>query len=234
MHMPVKQWIRSANNAIEGILHAAKSQRHVRYHFYAAAVVVMFSYMVGTTKSEFLILSLAMIAVLVAEMLNTSVEYLVDMHHPERSEKARAAKDIAAGAVFITAFGAVVIGYIILLPYFKRILTDGFGITSHPGGEISVVAFIMVLIVVVLMKAYFGKGHPLRGGVPSGHAALAFSVWVSVSLTTLNLMASAVCLVLAAAVAASRVASKIHRPWEVALGGLIGAGITFALFQVFS
>jgi diacylglycerol kinase (ATP) len=232
--MPVRAWIRSANNAIEGILHAARGQRHLRYHFYAAALVLIFSYAVGATKAEFLIISLAVIAVLMAEMLNTSVEAIVDMLSPERCERARAAKDIAAGAVLITALGSAIIGYVVLFPYVRAVFSGGFQITKHPGEEISVIAFIIVLIVVVLMKAYFGKGHPLRGGVPSGHTALAFSVWVSVSLTTMDLFVSALCLALAFVIAASRVTSGIHRLWEVVLGGIVGAGVTFILFQVFS
>jgi diacylglycerol kinase (ATP) len=166
-------------------------------------------------------------------MLNTAFEHLVNLHHPERSEKARAAKDIAAGAVLITALGAAVIGYIVLLPYFKRILGEGFRINRHPADEIAVLAFIVVLIVVVLLKATLGKGHPLRGGVPSGHAALAFSVWVSVTYITMSIAVSAVCFVIASTISLSRVVSKVHRPWEAALGAAIGAGITFALFQVF-
>ncbi|TAL24023.1 MAG: diacylglycerol kinase family protein, partial [Nitrospirae bacterium] len=114
--MPLRQWIKSANFAIEGILHAAKTQRHLRYHFYAAAAVLLISYILGVSRTEFLIISLSVIAVLLAEMFNTSIETLVDIISAEHSEKARIAKDIAAGAVLITAFGVAVVGYIILFP----------------------------------------------------------------------------------------------------------------------
>lgn len=232
--MPLRQWIKSANYAIEGILHASKTQRHLRYHFYAAALVFMASFVLGVTKNEFLIISLAVILVLLAEMLNTAVEAVVDMYSPGESEKARTAKDIAAGAVLITAFGSALVGYIILFPYLSKVFEKGLYITRHTRGEISVIAFILVLILVMLLKAYFGKGHPLSGGIPSGHAALAFSVWVSVTMTTWNVYASALCLVLAVAIAQSRVATRVHRPWEVVLGGFLGGAITLILFLVFS
>jgi diacylglycerol kinase (ATP) len=232
--MPLRQWLKSANYAIEGILHASKTQRHLRYHFYAASVVLVTSYVLGITKTEFLIISLAVIAVLVAEMVNTSIEAMVDLLSPEHDEKARAAKDIAAGAVLITVFGAAVIGYIVLFPYISEVFTEGPYLTKHPREEIAIIAFILILILVILLKAYFGRGHPLSGGMPSGHSALAFSVWMSATLTSQNVFVSLLCFLLAAVIAQSRVATKTHKPWEVILGGLLGAAITFLLFQVFS
>jgi diacylglycerol kinase (ATP) len=232
--MPLRQWVNSVNFAIEGILHAAKTQKHLRYHFYTAAGVLIASYAVGVSKNEFLFIALAVIAVLLAEMLNTAVEAIVDLLSPEHSEKAKAAKDIAAGAVLITALGSAVIGYIILFPYVRDIFERGLYITKHSKEEISIIAFILVLIIVVLMKAYFGKGHPLSGGMPSGHAALAFSVWVSVTYTTESFFASFLCFILAVIIAQSRITTRVHNALEVILGGLIGASVTFFLFQVFS
>jgi diacylglycerol kinase (ATP) len=232
--MPIKQWIRSANFAIEGILHAAKTQRHLRYHFYAAALVLLFSYAAGVTKIQFLIIALAVIAVLLAEMMNTSVEFIVDLLSPEHHESARAAKDVAAGAVLITALGAAVVGYVILIPHLREAFEKGLRIAKHSPEEISIIALVIVLMVVVLMKSSLGKGHPLSGGMPSGHAALAFAAWVAVTYTTENLLVSALCFLLAVLVARSRVSSKVHGVWEAAVGGLIGALITFMLFQVFS
>jgi diacylglycerol kinase (ATP) len=232
--MPLRAWIKSANFAIEGILHAAKTQKHLRYHFYAAALVLTASYVLGVTKSEFIFISLAVIIVLTAEMLNTTVEVMVDLLSPEHHERARQAKDIAAGAVLITALGSAIIGYIILFPYMRDLFEVGFQISKHSKDEVSVIAFILVLIIVVLLKAYFGRGHPLRGGVPSGHSALAFSVWVSVTYTTANLFASFLSFILALIIAQSRVTTKVHKAWEVVIGGLIGASVTFVLFQVFS
>ncbi len=232
--MPFRQWIKSANFAIEGILHAAKTQKHLRYHFYSAAIVLLLSYVLGVSKTEFLVVSLAVIAVLLAEMFNTAIEAIVDIISPEQSEKARVIKDIAAGAVLITASGAAVIGYIVLFPYIRDSFQKGLYITKHSKEEISLIAFILVLILVVITKSYFGKGHPLRGGMPSGHSALAFSVWVAVTCTTESFIASLLCFVLAAIIAQSRVATKVHSPWEVILGGLIGASMTFLLFKLFS
>lgn len=231
--MPLRQWIKSANFAIEGILHGAKTERHLRYHLCSAAFVLILSYILGISRIDFLIIALAVILVLLAELLNTAIEAVVDLLSPEHSEKAKIAKDVAAGAVFITALGAVVIGYIILSPYIHIAFQEGFSIAKHSAEEISIISFILVLILVVITKTYFGKGTPLRGGIPSGHSAFAFSVWVAVTYTTGSFVASLLSFILAVIIASSRIASRIHTPWEVVLGGMMGASLTFLLFKVF-
>ncbi|NWF76483.1 MAG: diacylglycerol kinase [Nitrospirae bacterium] len=232
--MLLKKWFKSANFAIEGILHAAKTQRHLRYHFYTAAFVLLLSYILGISRFEFLIITLSVIAVLLAEMFNTAIETVVDIISPEESEKARIAKDIAAGAVLITAFGVAVIGYIILFPYLVESFKTGIHITKHTNDEIALIAFIIVVILVVITKSYVKKGLPLSGGMPSGHAAIAFSAWVATTYITENFTVSLISFVIAIMIAQSRVIVKAHNIWEVILGGLMGAIVTFLLFSIFS
>jgi len=230
----LKRWIKSANFAIEGILHGTRTQRHLRYHLYSAAGILILCYALGISRNDFLVIAITVIVVLVAELFNTAIETMVDILSPEHSEKARIAKDVAAGAVLTTAFGAAVIGYIILSPYIRKGFQTGFRIAKHSGEDISIMAVILVLILVVITKAYLGKGTPFRGGIPSGHSALAFSIWVAVSHTTGSFVASVLCFALAAVIAASRVTSRIHTLWEAVLGGAMGASLTFLLFQIFS
>ncbi len=232
--MPLRRWLKSANFAIEGILHGVKTQKHLRYHFISAAIVLFTGYILGVSRTEFILISLAVIIVLSAEMLNSAVEAIVDLISPEYSEKARIAKDLAAGAVLIAAFGAAILGYIVLFPYIKSVFHNGIYIAKHSGEEISLIAFILVLILVIMTKTYFRKGEPLRGGMPSGHSALAFSVWVSVTYTTENFLSSLLCFILAVLIAQSRVATRVHDAWEVIIGALMGSFLTFLLFRIFS
>jgi diacylglycerol kinase (ATP) len=232
--MPLRQWLKSANFAIEGILQAAKTQRHLRYHFFSSAIILLLSFILGISRMEFLIIALSVIAVLLAEMFNTAIESIVDIVSPEHNESARIAKDIAAGAVLITAFGVAVIGYIILFPYLRDVFHQGLYITKHSREEIALIAFIIVVILVVITKTYFGRGLPLSGGMPSGHAALAFSAWVATTYITGNFIASLISFVIAVIIAQSRVVTRAHTIWEVILGSLMGASVTFLLFRIFS
>ncbi len=230
---PVKRWIESTNNAIEGILHAARSQRHVRYHFVTAVCVLLLSYVLGLSRADFIVISIVVVLVLLAEMLNTSIEQVVDLISSEQHEKARIAKDVAAGGVLITAFGAAVLGYIILYPYLADAFKSGMSVAKHSPAEIALIALIIVLILVIMLKAWFGTGHPLRGGMPSGHTAVSFSVWTMVTLVTENFMASLSTFLLAFLVARSRINCGAHSPLEVFVGALLGAGVTAALYLLF-
>lgn len=232
--MPLRNWIKSANNAIEGILHAAKTQRHVRYHFFSAAILLMLAYSLGVSRLEFIALSICAMLVIIAEMLNTVIENIVDRISPERSDFARTVKDMAAGAVLLTASGSVLVGYVILFPYVKKLISGRPFISGHSEEEIAILSIVMVFILVIIIKAYTGKGTPLRGGFPSGHAAVAFSIWLSVTLIADNLLVSLLTLAMAVAISQSRVAIHVHKPLEVVAGALIGLSITGLLFLLFS
>ena len=231
--MPLRKWVNSANHAIEGVLHAARTQRHVRFHLLSASGILILSFVLGVNRDEFILISLIAVMVILAEMLNSALEVTVDIISPQKSEKARAAKDIAAGAVLITAFGASIIGYTILAPYIKKAFSEGLHIAKHTGEDIAVIALVIVLILVVMTKAHFGKGHPLRGGMPSGHAALSFSVWVSATYISENYIISILTFITAVAIAQSRLSVKAHNAWEVILGAFMGSLVTFVLFKVF-
>lgn len=232
--MPLRKWIISANHAIEGILHAAKTQRHMRYHLYAAMLLLMVSFILGVSGTEFVVLITLAILVISVEMLNTAVETITDILFKEYDQRAKIIKDTAAGAVLITAVGAVIIGYIILIEPVKKYFYSGLRVAKHTGADVAVVALLAVLILVVITKTFFGKGEPLRGGMPSGHAAVAFSIWMSVTLISESFMPSILVLILAAVIAQSRVYVGVHRPIEVILGALLGMTVTFLLFKIFA
>lgn len=232
--MPLRKWIKSANHAIEGLLHAARTQRHMRYHLYAAITILIVSFMLGIDWFEFTILMILAIVVLSVEMLNTAIELITDVLFKDYDEKAKAIKDIAAGAVLITAIGAAIIGYIILYEPVMNFFYTGLTISRHSGGDVAIVALVVVLILVVITKAFFGKGEPLRGGMPSGHAAVAFSIWVAVTMTTGSFLPSLLVFIMAILIAQSRVAVGIHKPLEVVAGALLGITVTFLLFKIFS
>ncbi len=232
--MPLRKWIQSANHAIEGILLASKTQRHMRYHLYAAIFILLLGFVLGISWSDFAILIILTIVVLSVEMLNTTIEVITDVLFKEYDIKAKEIKDIAAGAVLITALGAVIIGYGVLYEPVKEFFQTGLNIAKHTESDVAVVAIIIVLILVVITKAFFGKGEPLRGGLPSGHAAVSFSIWTSVVLISESFAPSLLVLILAIIIAQSRVSIGIHKPWEVVLGAMLGTSVTFLLFKVFS
>jgi diacylglycerol kinase (ATP) len=232
--MPLRKWITSANFAINGILHAAQTERHMRYHFYAAIIVLIASFSLGITRYEFVAIAIVVILVLLAEMINTAIEAVVDLVSEEFNIKAQAAKDIAAGAVLVTASGALAIGYIILFPYCKKAFKEGITLVNHSHEDVALIALTITFIAVIILKAYLGRGLPLRGGMPSGHAAVSFSIWTIVTIISKTLLPSLLVFALALIIAQSRVSTGAHRPSEVVAGAMLGMVITFSLFMLFT
>ena len=231
--MKPTRFIDSMNCAIEGILYTVRTQKHMRYHFLAALVLLFAALLLRVTSVEFVLLSLAISFVLFAELLNTAIEVVVDMISPEFHPMAKAAKDVAAGAVLTAAFGTAIIGYLVLAKYLfpmqRRMLA-----MVGTGSELGIlVSAILVLIAVIILKGITGSGTPLKGGVPSGHSAVAFSIATSVSLSTQDPLISLLCLILAVMVSHSRLLLRIHSMREVVYGALTGVFITISVTLLF-
>ena len=195
---------------------------------------MLLSFSIGVSWEEFTALVVLSIMVISVEMINTAIESITDVLFKDYDPRAKAIKDIAAGSVLITAMGAAVIGYIILFEPLKDMFYSGINIAKHTEGDVAIVALVIVLILVVITKAFLGRGEPLRGGMPSGHAAVSFSIWVAITFLTESFMPSLLVFIMAIFIAQSRVHVGIHRPVEVFLGALLGSTITFVLFKIFS
>lgn len=227
----------SFNHAAEGVVHALRTQRNLWVHFAIAAAVLVAAIGFGATKIELAVLLLAITFVLVAELVNTAVEAAVDVASTSFDPLAKLAKDIAAGAVLVAALNAVAVGYLVfsgeVAERSSRFLTR----LSDAPAELTLVALALTVILVVAVKAYTGRGTPLRGGLPSGHAAVAFACWMAVTLvlddSVHRFLISSVTFIMALLVAQTRVETGVHSASEVASGAALGALTTLLLFQVF-
>lgn len=224
----------SFNSAIEGFIFVLKSQRNMRLHFIIAGLVLLLGIYLNLEKVELLLLTVAISFVLLAEMFNTAIELVIDLITDTFHPLARIIKDITAGCVLIAAINSVVVGYLVFAKFFFT-PTSSISLIrlKQTPWHITFLALVLVLFLVILTKAFFGRGKPLRGGMPSGHSAIAFSIWTIVALNTTNRLLIILVFLLAFLVAQSRARAKIHTVWEVILGGLLGILITVFLFQVF-
>jgi diacylglycerol kinase (ATP) len=109
--------IRSIKHAIDGILEMLKGQHNAWIHAVATIGVVFAGAFFQLKTSEWCFLILAIVSVWVAEALNTAFEILCDVASPEFHPLVKKSKDVAAGAVLLSAIGAVIIGLIIFKPY---------------------------------------------------------------------------------------------------------------------
>ncbi|MGH2506542.1 MAG: diacylglycerol kinase family protein [Ktedonobacteraceae bacterium] len=103
--------------AFAGLWYALRTQRNARVHLGAAILVTIAGVLLHVSALEFAMLYIAIAGVFVAEMFNTVFEICVDLAKPEYHPLARIAKDVAAGAVLLSALLAVVIGLFVLGPH---------------------------------------------------------------------------------------------------------------------
>ena len=229
--------LESFNYAFEGIIHVLRTQRNMRIHFVVAFLVLIAALVTGVDKVELIALLLAIAFVLITEMVNTAVEGAIDVATTSFDPMAKLAKDIAAGAVLIATVTAVAVGYLVFADRIRDPSLRVVDTLRDAPFELTLIALVLTIMLVIGAKAYTGRGTPLRGGLPSGHAAVAFGGWMSVTYLLGHarhwFLISTVTFIMALLVAQTRVEAGVHSLFEVFLGGMLGALVMLVVFQVF-
>lgn len=185
------------------------------------------------TKIELIILSLTIILVVFAELINTAIEVAIDATTNYYHPLAKIAKNISAGAVLLTALNAIFIGYLI---FWDKINNFSFGVITkikQSNPYMAFVILVMVVIITVITKAIYGEGTPLRGGMPSGHSTISFSIATIISFITNEPIIIGLSFMMAVIVAQSRVDTGVHSLKEVVVGAILGTVLTIIILKIF-
>lgn len=231
--MKIKRLVESFNYAIAGILDTVRTQRNMKIHLFTALCVLLACFLLDVSKIEFLILAITITLVLVAEIINTAIEATIDISTNYYHPLAKIAKNAAAGAVLVTAINALLVGYIIFWDKISNISYDLIHKVKESEPYMIFIALVFVTIATLIIKAIFGEGTPLRGGMPSGHSALSFSIATALSLITEEPICIILSYLMALITAQSRVDSNVHSIWEVIVGALFGTLLTLLIFVIF-
>ena len=230
--------LESFNYAVEGVIHVLRTQRNMRIHFAIAAAVLIAAVWVGVEKLELIALLISISFVLIAEMINSALEAGIDVATTSFDPLAKLAKDIAAGAVLIATVNAVAVGYLVFADKIANRSSRLIERLRDAPAELTLIALVMTIIVVIATKAYTGRGTPLRGGLPSGHAAVAFGGWMAVTQIVGDsrhwFLISSLTFLMAILVAQTRMESGVHSFLEVTYGGLLGTLAVLVMFQAFA
>jgi diacylglycerol kinase len=106
----------SFQNAISGIKIALRTQRNLRIHIFIGTFIITLSLLLKIHATEWILLLLTILIVLVTELFNTALEFSIDLISPEFNLLAKKAKDVSAAAVLIAAIFSLVIGFIVFGP----------------------------------------------------------------------------------------------------------------------
>lgn len=114
--------IQNFKYALIGLGHILKSERNARIHLAVAIIVSIAAIVLDLPAAEMVAIFFAIMTVFIAEIFNTVAEKMLDLVHPDQSPKVALIKDMAAGAVLVTAVGAAIMGFVIFSPYVLDIL----------------------------------------------------------------------------------------------------------------
>ena len=177
-----------------------------------------------------MILILTIGIMFVAELFNTAIEEVVNLITNKYHPLAKIIKNVSAGAVLVAALTAISIGYLIFVDYFLRLDALVFR-QMIPLHYLIVLTLVTVVLLIIVWKACSGQEQLFRGGMPSGHTAIAFALAVAIWETSTGLPVLAG-FVLAALVGQSRIEGEIHSLLEVGAGACLGTLIALIFFGV--
>lgn len=222
-------FIEACNNAVNGIIYAATTQRNIRIQLVLAVIVMILCLFYGLNTTEFLCLLFAVFMVIFAELINTAIETVVDLFVDVYHPKAKIAKDVAAGAVVLAACNALVVGYFIFFKAenLKAISDSIFNNMVKSPLHLAFVAIMLVIIAVIAMKASCSKkkerGQLIKEGfVPSGQSAIAFAALTAIWLNSKDIVTFTLALILSILIVENRVYSNARTKAEVVFGACMG------------
>lgn len=191
--MWITKVLRSFRYALDGLKYTFVTQRNMRIHFLIAISVLLLSLYLPLTKMEVFALFICITLVLFAELINTVMETIVDMVTEEYHPLAKIAKDVAAGAVLLTAGLAVIVGFSLFYPYCNKLFYKLINLDEPIyGPSIGFAAIIVVNFFVTLMV----KGWLNRSEKHHLEPSMTTSVAVCVATLIVNMIGNLLTIVL--------------------------------------
>lgn len=120
--MNPRKFLESLRCALEGMAYCIRTQRNMRIHCGFAVIVLIFGMIMNISRFEAIIIIMVISMVFICEIFNTAIEKAVDTSTQEYHPIAKIAKDVAAGAVLVSAINAVIVGCLIFGRYIWAIV----------------------------------------------------------------------------------------------------------------
>ena len=209
----------------------------MKFHMLALAILLVASLFFNLSRVEMITLVFAVCFVLGFELLNTSLEQAVNLASGGKySPFAKASKDLAAAAVFISALNALFVAYLIFFDKFIDIYNSVIVRITRQTSHLTVTTISLVIVVTIFLKGVFYEGHgtAFKGGFVSGHTSLSFCIATIGIMLSDEPLVKLLFLLLALIVAESRYESNIHSIPEIIRGAILGTSMAMAIFGIFS
>lgn len=117
----IAKLMKSFGYAIEGLRYSFKNNQNIKIHILAAIVVLIAGFFLKLDRSEFFDVFILIVLVISSEMINTSIEEVINLLVNEHRLEAKVAKDVSAGMVLLVAMSSAVVGVLIFLPHITNL-----------------------------------------------------------------------------------------------------------------
>lgn len=232
-HTKNKTFFTAMHHALDGVIRAFKTERNLRIDYIIGLFVLICSLFFDFTKTEFACLCLTIGFVIFAEMINSTVEYIVDLITDKYDDRAKAAKDIAAGGVLISSIVAVVVAFFLFADKIGLATTSVLSTIFSSNIYILFTIIFAVILLVVILKGFFGKGSSSYSAVyPSARVALAFGLTTYVYIITKSFLVGGVALILSVIIAQIRVENTKTRAIYMIISAIIGILVVLIIYQM--
>lgn len=225
----------AVQNALNGIIYAITTQSNIKKQLIIAVVVMLVSLFFDLSRAEFLCLIFTVVLIIIAEMVNTAIETVVDLYTELYHPKAKIAKDVGAGAVVIAAINAIIVAYFLFFDKISEIGVQMIEIVINSPVHLAFVAMVLTIITIVTLKAASTTGkhkYIPKNFMPSGQTAVAFAALTLIWITTKNVVIFTLSFVLALIIAINRYENKKRSKPEIVVGACTGVLIVVLLYGV--
>lgn len=231
-HTKNKTFFTALRHALDGVIKAFKTERNLRIDYVIGLFVLICSLFFDFTKTEFSCLCLTIGFVIFAEMINSTVEYIVDLITDKYDDRAKAAKDIAAGGVLIASVVAVIVAFFLFADKLTMATTSVISTIFSSNIYILFTIIFAVIILAVILKGFLGKGSNYSQVYPSARVALAFGLTTYVYIITKSILVGGVALILSIIIAQIRVENTKTRPVYMVISAIIGVLVVLIIYQI--
>ncbi|MCQ2748746.1 MAG: diacylglycerol kinase [Clostridia bacterium] len=226
------------NNAVLGLIRAVKSERNIKIELAAAVLVFILSLFFKLSTLELVILVFTVGLVIICELINTAIEASLDaVFGNKRNALVRKAKDVSAGATLVASIMSLFVAYVLFYTKIAHSDLNLFAKLRQTPVYITLICLALVVILTLVIKSFTSHSKALRGGMPSGHSAVAFAIATAVGFLaediTHGTLIITLAYILAFLVMQSRIEGKIHTTLEALAGALIGIFISMIIFAIF-
>ena len=228
-----KNFFSSAKHAVDGIICAFKTERNLRIDYVMGLFVLLFSLFFDFTKTEFACLCLTIGFVIFSEMVNSTVEYVVDLVTDKYDERAKAAKDIAAGGVFISAVVAVVVAYFLFADKIYNATNNILTTVLDSKLYLFFTIVFAVVILAIILKGFFSKeDEKYNKNFPSVRVTLAFAITTYAFIVTKSILVCITSFILSLIISQMRVENEKIRVPYIIFSALLGVLMVLIVYQL--